>query len=99
MRRQISLETRGGMRGERTLRQLYWGGRTDVARGVRQGRRPLAAPPARRPSSPSDVERRQFVSTAKTLRLRSALMALSGAASSVTTAPMTVPIVEHRTHI
>ena len=81
------------------MRQAYWGGRTDLARGVRQGRRPLAAPPARPPSSPRDVERRQFVSTAKTLRLRSALTALSGAASSGTTAPMTVLILEHRTHL
>ena len=66
---------------------------------MRHGRRPLATPPWRPPSSPPDVERRQFVSTAKTLRLRSALMALSGAASSGTTAPISVPIVEHRTHI
>ena len=98
VRRQISLDTRGGMRGERTLRQAHWRGRTDVARGVRQGRRPLVTPPSRRPLSPSDVERRQFVST-KTLRLRSALMALSGAASSVTIAPISVPILEHRTHL
>ena len=81
------------------MRQLYWGERTDLARGVRQGRRPLVTPPSRPPSSPRDVERRQFVSTAKTLRLRSALMALSGAASSVTTAPMSVPILKHRGHI
>ena len=99
VRRQISLKSRGGMRGERTLRQAYWRGRTDLARGVRQGRRRPVTPPSRPSSSPRDVERRQFVSTAKTLRLRSALMALSGAASSVTTAPMSVPILEHRTHL
>ena len=39
------------------------------------------------------------MSTAKTLRLRSALTALSGAASSVTTASISVPIVEHCGHI
>ena len=66
---------------------------------MRHGRRPLATPPSRPPSSPRDVERRQFVSTAKTLRLRSALMALSGAASSGTTAPISMPIVEPHTHI
>ena len=33
------------------------------------------------------------------MRLRSALMALSGAARSFTTAPMLAPIVEHRSHI
>ena len=87
------------MREERTLRQTYWGGRTWLARGVRQGRRRPVTPPSRPPSSPRDVERRQFVSTAKTLRLRSALTALSGAASLVTTVPTTVPILEHRSHI
>ena len=51
------------------------------------------------PSSPPDVERRQFVSRAKTSRLRSALMALSVAASSAITAAMLAPIVEHRSHI
>ena len=66
---------------------------------MRQGRRPLATPPWRPLSCPSDVERRTFVSTAKTLRLWTALMALSGAASSGTTAPISVPIVEHRAHI
>ena len=56
--------------------------------------------PPRAPLRPrTDVERRQFVSTAKTSRLRSALMALSGAASSGTAAPISVPILEHRTHI
>ena len=66
---------------------------------MRHGRRPLATPPWRPPSSPRDVERRRFVSRASMLRLRSALMALSGAASSGTAAPMSVPIVEPRAHI
>ena len=51
-------------------------------------RRPLLSPP--------DVECRQFITEWLTLRLRSALMALSGAASSGTTAPMLAPIAEHR---
>ena len=84
---------------ERTSRQAYQQKRTELARGVRHGRRPLATPPWRPPSSPRDVERRQFVSTASTLRLRSALMAMSGARSSGTTVPMLEPIVEHCVHI
>ena len=99
MRRQISLKSRGGMRGERTPRLAYCGGRTELARGVRQGRRPLATRPRRPPSSPLGGERRQFFAEWLTLRLRSALMALSVAASSVMTASMLARSIEHRKHI
>ena len=78
--------------------QAYQQKRTELARGVRQERRPLVTPAWRPPSSPRDVERRQLVSRANTLRLRSALMAVSGAASSSTAAPISVPIVEHCEH-
>ena len=67
------------------------------ARG--QGQRQLVTAPSRPSSSPRDVERRQFISRANTSRPRSALTARSGAASSGTTAPISVPIVEHRAHI
>ena len=66
---------------------------------MRGGRRPLATRPWRPPLSPSDVERRQFIREWLTLRLRSALMALSVAESSGTTAPMLATIVEHHSHI
>ena len=66
---------------------------------MRQGRRPLATRPWRPPLSPPGVECRQIIPEWLTLRLRGALMTLSGAASSGMAAPMLVPIVEHRTHI
>ena len=80
------------------MRQAYQQKRTELARGVRHGRRPLATPPWRPLSFPPDVERRQFVSRANTSRLRSALMTLSGAESLDTAAPVLAPIIEHRTH-